>query len=110
MLGEKVLEAIEKQGHLLQSLVQDRRTAVLNHTDDAPLHQADDSSDDAEVMSRKDTRWTPITGSEMILRWSVFPKEKPFSTFPASEYAEKQKPLNLGNFPSSYTYRFPSYC
>lgn len=49
-------------------------------------------------MSRKDTLSTPITGSEMILRWSVFPKDKPFSTFPPSGYAEKHKPLILGDF------------
>ncbi|KIX04789.1 uncharacterized protein Z518_05660 [Rhinocladiella mackenziei CBS 650.93] len=44
-------------------------------------------------MSRKDIPWNPITGSDMILRWSVFPREKPVSTFPVSAYAEKPNPF-----------------
>lgn len=52
--------------------------------------------DNLETLSRKDTPWTPITGSDMILKWSVFPQEKPVGTFPSSEYAEKAKPSNLG--------------
>ena len=47
-------------------------------------------------MSRKDISWTRITGSDMILSWSVFPAKKPVDTFPAAAYVEKPHPLTLG--------------
>ena len=52
--------------------------------------------DDLELLSRRDVHWTPITGSDMILRWSVFPPDKPASTFPASAYTQKPNPYSLG--------------
>jgi hypothetical protein len=52
--------------------------------------------DDLELLSRRDVPWTPITGSDMILAWSVFPQDKPASTFPASAYTQKPNPYALG--------------
>jgi hypothetical protein len=46
---------------------------------------------DLETISRNDTPKTPITGSDMILSWPIFPRNKPVNTFPAYAYAEKEK-------------------
>ena len=52
--------------------------------------------DDLETLSRRDVTWTPITGSDMILSWAVFPRDKPASTFPASAYSQKPNPYAFG--------------
>ncbi|KAJ5859732.1 hypothetical protein N7534_005009 [Penicillium rubens] len=44
---------------------------------------------DPESISRNDALKTPITGSDMILSWPIFPKEKSVSTFPMAAYSEK---------------------
>lgn len=47
-------------------------------------------------MSRKDVSWTPITGSDKILAWAVFPLEKPVTTLPMSAYKSKPNPFSHG--------------
>lgn len=67
--------------------------------------------DDLETLSRRDVTWTPITGSDMILSWSVFPRDKPASTFPASAYAQKPNPYAFGEFliaPSRHVTSLPT--
>ncbi|OQE80112.1 hypothetical protein PENNAL_c0048G00727 [Penicillium nalgiovense] len=44
---------------------------------------------DPESISRNDALKTPITGSDMILSWPIFPREKSVSTFPMAAYSEK---------------------
>lgn len=51
---------------------------------------------DPESISRNDAPKTPITGSDMILSWPIFPKEKPVSTFPMAAYSEKPDRLQTG--------------
>jgi hypothetical protein len=64
---------------------------------------------DSESISRNDAPKTPITGSDMILSWPIFPKEKPASTFPMAAYSEKQDRFQTGmvfsmhHIPQSYT-------
>lgn len=96
--GKKILTAVEEQGRLLSSLAEGGRNALQPRPDDHMqlLRQLDMDGDNLETLSRKDTPWTPITGSDMILNWSVFPQEKPIGTFPSSEYTEKAKPSHLG--------------
>ncbi|KAL7894290.1 hypothetical protein HDV63DRAFT_396774 [Trichoderma sp. SZMC 28014] len=95
--GKKILTAVEEQGRLLSSLAEGGRNALQPRPDDHMqlLRQLDMDGDNLETLSRKDTPWTPITGSDMILNWSVFPQEKPVGTFPSSEYTEKAKPSHL---------------
>lgn len=95
--GKKILTAVEEQGRLLSSLTDGGRNGLPPSTDHMQLlRQLDMDGDNLETLSRKDTPWTPITGSDMILNWSVFPQEKPVGTFPSSEYTEKAKPSHLG--------------
>jgi hypothetical protein len=51
---------------------------------------------DPESISRNDAPKTPITGSDMILSWPIFPKEKPVSTFPMTAYSEKPDRFQTG--------------
>jgi hypothetical protein len=51
---------------------------------------------DPESISRNDALKTPITGSDMILSWPIFPKEKPVSTFPMAAYSEKPDRFQTG--------------
>ncbi|KAL7941116.1 hypothetical protein V8C42DRAFT_335802 [Trichoderma barbatum] len=92
--GKKILTAVEEQGRLLSSLSEGGRNGLQQRPDQLS-RLLDMEGDNLETMSRKDTPWTPITGSDMILSWSVFPQERPVSTFPSSEYAEKPKPSDL---------------
>ncbi|KAL7785440.1 hypothetical protein V8C43DRAFT_317729 [Trichoderma afarasin] len=55
----------------------------------SPRRDSSFGEDDLEAMSRNDSLNTPITGADMILKWPIFPKEKPFRTFPPSSYSEK---------------------
>ncbi|KKP04309.1 hypothetical protein THAR02_03586 [Trichoderma harzianum] len=91
--GKKILNAVEEQGRLLSSLSENGFQPRPDQHQMSRLLDMD--GDNLETMSRKDTPWTPITGSDMILGWSVFPQERPVSTFPSSEYAEKPKPSDL---------------
>lgn len=93
--GKKILTAVEEQGRLLSSLTEGGRNGLPQRSDQL-LRLLDMDGDNLETLSRKDTPWTPITGSDMILNWSVFPQEKPVGTFPSSEYTEKAKPSHLG--------------
>lgn len=93
--GTKILTAVENQSQLLSEIAQASKNGLPQpFTSSSRLSGAD--GNDLETLSRKDTPWTPITGSDMILNWLVFPREKPVSTFPASEYGEKEKFYDLG--------------
>lgn len=55
-----------------------------------------ESHDDTEMMSRKDVPWTPITGSEKLLDWRVFPQDRPVTMLPGSAHAAKPNPYVNG--------------
>ncbi|KAL7816114.1 hypothetical protein V8C44DRAFT_324015 [Trichoderma aethiopicum] len=93
--GKKILGAVEEQGRLLAALSEGARDGLQQQRPDQLARLLDMDGENLETMSRKDTPWTPITGSDMILSWSVFPQERPVSTFPSTEYAEKPKPSDL---------------
>lgn len=93
--GKRILTAVEEQGRLLSDIAEGTKNGLQQRPDQL-LRLSDMDGDNLETISRKDTPWTPITGSDMILSWSVFPREKLVSTFPSSEYAEKPKPSDLG--------------
>ncbi|KAJ5517300.1 hypothetical protein N7527_008860 [Penicillium freii] len=84
--GAKILDAVERQERLLsESLCLNRGAPLFSQ-------QASPSSVDEvdpESISRNDALKTPITGSDMILSWPIFPKEKSVSTFPMAAYSEK---------------------
>ncbi|KAI9376197.1 hypothetical protein BJX61DRAFT_531032 [Aspergillus egyptiacus] len=94
--GSKILDAVERQERLLSeslgagspSSSQLRPTLQQPHL----YHQqplAPIETQDPELISRNDTLKTPITGSDMILSWPIFPQERPVSTFPPSAFEEK---------------------
>ncbi|VUC35044.1 unnamed protein product [Clonostachys rosea] len=92
--GGKILKAIEDQGDLIASLSSQGRFGNYN-TNNHPLHQLNhEPSDDMEAHSRKDVPSTPITASDDILRWCVFPADKPVRTLPASVFSGKQNPYS----------------
>ncbi|KAK1255586.1 hypothetical protein MKX07_007845 [Trichoderma sp. CBMAI-0711] len=93
--GKKILGAVEEQGRLLAALAEGGRNGLHQQRPDQLARLLDMDGENLETMSRKDTPWTPITGSDMILSWSVFPQERPVSTFPATEFAEKPKPSDF---------------
>ncbi|KUL85005.1 hypothetical protein ZTR_07763 [Talaromyces verruculosus] len=94
-LGERILVAVERQQKVLDELVAQRTdrgpTPFITETRDL-----DSSLDDVdlEIISRNDTPKTPITGSDMILSWPIFPRNKPVHTFPAYAYSEKEKNID----------------
>ena len=102
--GDRILTAIENQGHLLRSVsrsVEDgfaRRQQQAVRPDRLPVHGQedengdDDGENDLETLSREDTPWTPIASAEQILDWAVFPSERPPISLPPSAYEVK---LNL---------------
>lgn len=57
-----------------------------------------EDEDDLEAISRNDALNTPITGADMILSWPIFPKNKPFSTFPMAAYSPKPDRFHPGVF------------
>ncbi|KAJ5825627.1 hypothetical protein N7474_002765 [Penicillium riverlandense] len=87
--------AVERQERLLsESLAtrQEHHASLIPHPSPQQQQQlspvlVDDV--DPESISRNDALKTPITGSDMILNWPIFPKEKPVSTFPVEAYSEK---------------------
>ncbi|OTA01522.1 Zn2Cys6 transcriptional regulator [Trichoderma parareesei] len=93
--GKNILGAVEEQGRLLAALAEGGRNGLHQQRPDQLARLLDMDGENLETMSRKDTPWTPITGSDMILSWSVFPQERPVSTFPATEFAEKPKPSDF---------------
>lgn len=82
--GSRILGAIERQERLFTS-------SLSNRSDPMPGDQHDSfrGEDSLEAKSRNDAMNTPITGAEMILRWPIFPKVKPFSTFPPYCYVQR---------------------
>ncbi|EED17953.1 conserved hypothetical protein [Talaromyces stipitatus ATCC 10500] len=91
--GERILDAVERQQKVLSEVLaekSDRRRAPFTN-EILELHTSFDEEVDLERISRNDTPKTPITGSDMILRWPIFPRNKPVDTFPAYAYAEKEK-------------------
>lgn len=84
----KILAAIDNQGRVLSDLAQSSKDGLRQQPSPHPSQFSVIEEDDLETMSRKDIPWTPITGSDMILRWSVFPTEKPVDTFPAAAYGK----------------------
>ncbi|KAL3474583.1 glycosyl hydrolase family 3 N terminal domain-containing protein [Aspergillus californicus] len=92
--GTKILDAVERQERLLtESLAGPLSTSLQQplyhqHQDQhQPQHPIE--VQDTELISRNDTLKTPITGSDMILNWPIFPQERPVSTFPPSAFEEK---------------------
>ncbi|KAJ5174040.1 Glycoside hydrolase superfamily [Penicillium coprophilum] len=84
--GAKILDAVERQERLLsESLSLNRGPPLFSQqASPSPVDEVD-----PEAISRNDALKTPITGSDMILSWPIFPQEKPVSTFPMAAYAEK---------------------
>lgn len=95
--GKKILDAIENQGLVLSDIAHATREGYQQqspHVSHSPALE----QDDPETMSRKDVPWTPITGSDKILNWTVFPRNKPVCTLPASVYTVKPNPYAFGMF------------
>ena len=101
------MSAIENQGRLLSDIAQSTREnyrqVQLQQQQQQQRQQQTPQShspaldhDDPDTMSRKDVPWTPITGSDKILDWTVFPPDKPVRTLPASVYTAKPNPYALG--------------
>ncbi|KAG2419656.1 hypothetical protein HFD88_004452 [Aspergillus terreus] len=84
--GARILDAVERQERLLSESLSTTRGPPL-----APQQASPSPVDevDPESISRNDALKTPITGSDMILSWPIFPREKPVSTFPMVAYSEK---------------------
>lgn len=98
--GKKILGAIENQGHLLSEVMQMSRETAHHQSPYSTSHHSQVQAledDDPETVSRKDVRWTPITGSDKILQWAVFPREKPVQTLPESAFIAKPNHWALGN-------------
>lgn len=96
--GARILDAVERQERLLS----ENLTASKAQT--FPVQQASPSSVedvDPESISRNDAPKTPITGSDMILSWPIFPKDKPVSTFPISAHSEKPDRFQTGTTQAS---------
>ncbi|CAI7643794.1 unnamed protein product [Penicillium manginii] len=84
--GARILDAVERQERLLSETLSSNQGSTLfsQQASPSPVDEID-----PESISRNDAPKTPITGSDMILSWPIFPKEKPFSTFPMAAYSEK---------------------
>ncbi|KAL2814483.1 hypothetical protein BJX63DRAFT_420819 [Aspergillus granulosus] len=95
--GSKILDAVERQERLLaDALGSSPPSHFLPQQPQPPpplpsYHQQlpPIDADDTELISRNDALKTPITGSDMILAWPIFPQEKPVSTFPPAAFEEK---------------------
>ncbi|KAL4734992.1 glycosyl hydrolase family 3 N terminal domain-containing protein [Aspergillus similis] len=93
--GSKILESVERQEHLLAETL-----GAASPPNNLPLQvqqpqsfsnffQSSVEPQDTELISRNDTLRTPITGSDMILSWPIFPQDRPVSTFPPAAFEEK---------------------
>lgn len=91
--GAKILDAVERQERLLsESLSLYRGPPIFpQQASPSPVDEVD-----PESISRNDAPNTPITGSNMILSWPIFPKEKPVSPFPMAAYSEKPDRFQTG--------------
>ncbi|KAL4874764.1 hypothetical protein BJY04DRAFT_224672 [Aspergillus karnatakaensis] len=88
--GSKILESVERQERLLTDTLGATSPLPLQQSQQLPaFFQSPIETDDTELISRNDTLKTPITGSDMILSWPIFPQEKPVSTFPPPAFEEK---------------------
>ena len=85
------MSAIDDQGRLLRELAEGTKDGS-NQTPRASTSVSHETHDDLEMMSRKDVPWTPITGADKLLSWSVFPQERPVTTLPASVHTPKLNP------------------
>lgn len=90
-MGERILGAMERQQKVLDELVAQRTDE--GQTEAQHMHMSLEDAD-LETISRNDTPKTHITGSDMILSWPIFPRNKPVHTFPAYAYAEKEKDID----------------
>ena len=92
------MTAIENQSQVLQGIAEatngssPHRPAVAS----VALDNQHDTKNDLESISRKDVSWTPITASDKILEWVVFPEDKLASTPPISVY-EAYEAIELGS-------------
>ncbi|KAL3492245.1 hypothetical protein BJX62DRAFT_224726 [Aspergillus germanicus] len=92
--GSKILDSVERQERLLAETLgasppshfpaQQPQQLPSYHQQLPPI-----DAEDTELISRNDALKTPITGSDMILGWPIFPQEKPISTFPPAAFEEK---------------------
>ncbi|KAL2827201.1 hypothetical protein BDW59DRAFT_171490 [Aspergillus cavernicola] len=93
--GSKILDAVERQERLLSETLgaasPSHLALTLPHHQQQHLYNSNQpiEAQDTELISRNDALKTPITGSDMILNWPIFPQEKPVSTFPPSAFEEK---------------------
>ncbi|KAL4955337.1 glycosyl hydrolase family 3 N terminal domain-containing protein [Aspergillus filifer] len=88
--GSKILESVERQERLLtETLGGAVSPSTLPQLPPTTFFPSPIESHDTELISRNDTLKTPITGSDMILSWPIFPQEKPVSTFPPAAFEEK---------------------
>ncbi|KAL4940754.1 hypothetical protein BDV06DRAFT_15530 [Aspergillus oleicola] len=97
--GSKILDSVERQERLLTETF--RSAASPSTLPQLPsFFQSPIESQDTELISRNDTLKTPITGSDMILSWPIFPQDKPVSTFPPAAFEEKPDrfPTAIPNF------------
>ncbi|KAL4979771.1 hypothetical protein BDW66DRAFT_127218 [Aspergillus desertorum] len=93
--GSKILDSVERQERLLAETL-----GAASPSNNLPLQvqqpqsisnffQSPVEPQHTELISRNDTLRTPITGSDMILSWPIFPQERPVSTFPPAAFEEK---------------------
>ncbi|CAI6094214.1 unnamed protein product [Clonostachys chloroleuca] len=97
ILGGKILKAIEDQGQLIANLSAQgglSNNSTNRHPSGPHDIQFDETGDEIEAHSRKDVLSTPITASDDILKWNVFPADKPIRTFPASVFSAKMSPYS----------------
>ncbi|KAJ5776239.1 uncharacterized protein N7511_001250 [Penicillium nucicola] len=82
--GARILDAVERQERLLSERLSMNWVPPFSQASPSPVDEVD-----PESISRNDAPKTPITGSDMILSWPIFPTDKPVSTFPMMAYSEK---------------------
>jgi hypothetical protein len=87
--GHKIIKALDHQSQLIINLSKPREVVQGQLHCSTPSDYPVDDPGALESKSRKDVLWTPITSSDKILDWVVFPQSRPFETLPASAYAVK---------------------
>ena len=91
------MTAIESQGRILHEISQSAGGRITRDNSEV-IEKPVDEDENPETMSRKDVLWTPITGSDNILEWSVFAANKPIQTLPTSAYRVKLNPYENGEY------------
>ncbi|KAL4997911.1 hypothetical protein BDV10DRAFT_79575 [Aspergillus recurvatus] len=100
--GSKILDSVERQERFLAETLgaaspsnnvslQAQQPQSFSNFFQSPVEPQD-----TELISRNDTLRTPITGSDMILSWPIFPQERPVSTFPPAAFEEKSDRFPTG--------------